>query len=107
MQLMSPNAVLERRNRFYEGRERYPETVCDAGGIVEAGKTLPAFFVVAGTATGDRNDLAVTNKFDILMRQITGARDSQEPGQPEKSGEVVPTAQGGSGSQEPALATAQ
>ena len=107
MQLMSPNAVLERGNRFYEGRERYPETVSDAGGIVEAGKTLPAFFVVAGTATGDRNDLAVTNKFDILMRQITGARDSKEPGQEEESGEVVPTAQGGSGSREPVLATAE
>ncbi len=35
-----------------------------------AEKTLPAFFVVAGTATGGRNDLAVTNKFDVVMRQI-------------------------------------
>src|SRR6201996_7758718 len=36
------------------GDEVYPETVSDAGGIVEAGKTLPAFFVVAGTATEGR-----------------------------------------------------
>ena len=54
------------------GDEVYPEAISDAGGIVEAGKTLPAFFVVAGTATGGRNDLAVTNKFDIVMRQIIG-----------------------------------
>jgi hypothetical protein len=52
------------------GAEAYPETICDAEGVVQAGKTLPAYFVVSGTATGDRNDLAVTNKFDILIRQI-------------------------------------
>ena len=78
------------------GDEVYPEAVSDAGGIVEAGKTLPAFFVVAGTATGDRNDLAVTNKFDIVMRQIIGERDSKGPTQPEEPAEAVPTAQQGS-----------
>ena len=52
------------------GAEVYPETICDAEGIVRAGKILPAFFVVSGTATGDKNDLAVTNKFDILLRQV-------------------------------------
>ena len=59
------------------GDEVYPEAISDAGGIVGAGKTLPAFFVVAGTATGGRNDLAVTNKFDVVMRQIVGERDSR------------------------------
>ena len=57
------------------GDEVYPQTISDAGGIVPAGKTQTAFFVVAGTATGGRNDLAVTNKFDIVMRQVTGERD--------------------------------
>jgi hypothetical protein len=52
------------------GDEVYPEVLTDAGGLVAAGKTVPAFFVVAGTSTGDRNDLAVTNKFDIVVRQI-------------------------------------
>ena len=52
------------------GDEVYPETICDAEGVVRPGKTLPAFFVVSGSATGDRNDLAVTNKFDILIRQV-------------------------------------
>ena len=48
------------------GDEVYPEAVSDGSGIVEAGKTVPAFFVVTGTATGGRNDLAVTNKFDVV-----------------------------------------
>jgi hypothetical protein len=52
------------------GDEVYPETICDAEGVVRPGKTLPAFFVVSGSATGDRNDLSVTNKFDILIRQV-------------------------------------
>ena len=52
------------------GDEVYPEAISDAGGIVGRGKTQPAFFVVAGTSTGGRNDLAVTNKFDVVMRQI-------------------------------------
>ena len=87
------------------GDEVYPETVSDAGGIVEAGKTLPAFFVVAGTSTGGRNDLAVTNKFDIVMRQITGQSDSKEPTNRKEPADPVPTPQ--PGSQEPALPAAE
>ncbi len=75
------------------GDEVYPEALSDAGGIVEAGKTLPAFFVIAGTATGGRNDLAVTNKFDIVMRQIVGKRDSKVSTQWQEPPDVVPTAQ--------------
>jgi hypothetical protein len=83
------------------GDEVYPETVSDAGGIVEAGKTLPAFFVVAGTATEGRNDLAVTNQFSVVMRRITGERDSKAPIERKEPADAVPAAQ--SGSQEPAL----
>jgi len=75
------------------GDEVYPEAVCDAGGIVEGGKTMPAFFVVTGTATGGRNDLAVTNKFDIVMRQIIGERDSKIPTQWQEPPDILPTAQ--------------
>jgi hypothetical protein len=85
------------------GDEVYPETVSDAGGIVEAGKTLPAFFVVAGTATEGRNDLAVTNQFNIVMRRITGERDSKAATERKEPTDAVSTAQ--SGSQEPALST--
>jgi hypothetical protein len=57
------------------GEEVYPQSVSDASGLVPAGKAQSAFFVVTGTATGGRNDLAVTNKFSILMRQVTGEMD--------------------------------
>jgi hypothetical protein len=75
------------------GDEVYPETVSDAGGIVEAGKTKPAFFVVAGTATDGRNDLAVTNQFDIVMRRITDGTDSKGPTKRNEPVEAVPAAQ--------------
>ena len=52
------------------GDEVYAEAISDAGGIIGSGKTQHAFFVIASTATGGRNDLAVTNKFDVVMRQI-------------------------------------
>jgi hypothetical protein len=87
------------------GDEVYPEAISDARGIVEAGKTLPAFFVVAGTATGGRNDLAVTNKFDIVMRQIIGERDSKASTQRLEPPAATPTGQ--PGSQEPALPAAE
>jgi hypothetical protein len=87
------------------GDEVYAEAVSDASGIVEAGKTLPAFFVVASTATGDRNDLAVTNKFDIVMRSIGEARASKGPTNREELVDPVPVAQ--QGSREPALPGAE
>jgi hypothetical protein len=85
------------------GDEVYPETVSDAGGIVEAGKTLAAFFVVAGTATEGRNDLAVSNQFSIVIRQITGERGSKAPIERKDPADALPTAQ--SDSQEPVLPT--
>jgi hypothetical protein len=78
------------------GDEVYPETVSDAGGIVQAGKTVPAFFVVTGTATEGRNDLAVTNQFSVVMRRITGERDSKTPIERKGPSDAVPGAQSGS-----------
>jgi hypothetical protein len=75
------------------GEEVYSEAVCDAAGRVEAGKTLPAFFVVTGTATGDRNDLAVTNKFDIIMRKVIGDKDSKVFTQWKEPPDTFPTSQ--------------
>jgi hypothetical protein len=57
------------------GSEVYQQAVADASGLVPAGKSQSAFFVVTGTATGGRNDLAVTNKFDVVMRQVQGDAD--------------------------------
>ena len=59
------------------GNEVYPQAISDAGGLVPVGKTQTAFFVVTGTSDGGHNDLAVTNKFDIMMRQITAERNSE------------------------------
>ena len=85
------------------GDEVYQESVSDAGGLVPAGKVQTAFFVVSGTASGRRNDLAVTNKFDVVLRQVTGEMDphrkvTAEWHEPPNS---IPTAQ--SGWREPAL----
>ncbi len=74
------------------GDEVYPEALSDAGGIVQAGKTLPAFFVVAGTAAGERNDLAVTNKFDVVIRQVIEAKDSKSSTDKPESPDAVPAA---------------
>ncbi len=59
------------------GDEVYAQTVSDAGGLVPAGKSQTAYFVVTGSANGNRNDLAVTNKFDVIFRQVTGEMDPQ------------------------------
>jgi hypothetical protein len=57
------------------GDEFYMQSVSDAGGLIPAGKVQTAFFVVTGTASGSRNDLAVTNKFSVVMREVTGEMD--------------------------------
>jgi hypothetical protein len=78
------------------GEEVYPEAMSDAEGVVGAGKTLPAFFVVSGSATGGRNDLAVNNKFDIVLRQIIGDRESKNPTEWQEPPNSVPTARSSS-----------
>ena len=71
--------------------------------MVPAGKTETDFFVVTGRATGGRNDLAVTNKFEIVIRQITGEIDPQRKAsaQWQEPPNTIPTA--ASGWQEPGL----
>src|SRR5262249_44742577 len=85
------------------GDEVYQQSVSDAGGLVPAGKVQTAFFVIAGTASGSRNDLAVANRFAVVLRQVTGEMDphrkvTAEWHEPPNS---IPTAQ--SGWREPAL----
>jgi hypothetical protein len=59
------------------GEEVYQQSVSDAGGLVPSGKSQTAFFTVTGGGNGGRNDLAVTNKFEIALRQIKGEMDPQ------------------------------
>jgi hypothetical protein len=89
------------------GDEVYQASVSDAGGMVPAGKVQTAFFVVAGTASGSRNDLAVTNKFAVMLRQVTGEMDPHRKVTAEwhEPPDSIPTAQ--SGWREPALPEAK
>jgi hypothetical protein len=86
------NALPELAISFAPGRETYAEAISDAGGMVGRGKTQSAFFVIASTATGGRNDLAVTNKFDVVMRQIIEG-DSKAPSQQLEGANGIPTVQ--------------
>ena len=56
------------------GDEKYDQSISDAGGIVPAGASVPAFFVVTGTANGGRNDLAVNQNFDLEIRTVDAAK---------------------------------
>jgi hypothetical protein len=60
------------------GNDVYQQSVSDAGGLIPAGKAQTAFFIVTGSATGGRNDLAVTNKFEVVLRQIQGEGDPKK-----------------------------
>jgi hypothetical protein len=85
------------------GDEVYSQTLSDADGLVSAGKTKTAFFVVTGTATGGRNDLAATNKFAVVMRQVTGKGKERQKASAvwREPPDIIPTAQ--LGWQEPVL----
>src|SRR6202008_2398263 len=84
------------------GDEVYQQSVSDAAGLVPTGKVQTAFFAVAGTASGSRNDLAVTNKFAVVLRQVTGEMDPHRKVTAEwhEPPDTIPTAQ--SGWQDPA-----
>jgi hypothetical protein len=79
------------------GDEVYQESVSDAGGLVPAGKIQTAFFVVTGTASGNRNDLAVTNKFAVMLREVTGETDPHRKVTAEwhEPPDTIPTVQSG------------
>jgi hypothetical protein len=59
------------------GEETYQQAVSDAAGMVPPGKAQTAFFIVTGGNNGGRNDLAVTNKFEIVFRPVQGQPDPQ------------------------------
>jgi hypothetical protein len=60
------------------GNDVYQQSVSDAGGLVPSGKAQTAFFIVTGSANGARNDLAVTNKFEVVLRPIQGEADPKK-----------------------------
>ena len=60
------------------GTDVYQQSVSDAGGLIPAGKAQTAFFIVTGSAAGGRNDLAVTNKFEVVLRPVQGEADPKK-----------------------------
>jgi hypothetical protein len=60
------------------GNDVYQQSVSDAGGLVPSGKAQTAFFIVTGSANGGRNDLAVTNKFEVVVRPVQGEADPKK-----------------------------
>ena len=59
------------------GEATYDESISDSGGIVPAGTSVSAFFVVSEAANGGRNDLAVDQNFEVQIRAADPARNSR------------------------------
>ena len=59
------------------GEETFQQSVSDAAGMVPPGKAQTAFFIVTGGSDEGRNDLAVTNKFEVIFRSVQGEPDPQ------------------------------
>jgi hypothetical protein len=57
------------------GDQQYDQSISDAGGIVPAGTSVPAFFAVTGTPSGGRNDLAVNQDFDLEVRVADASKN--------------------------------
>jgi hypothetical protein len=57
------------------GDEKYDQSISDAGGIVPAGTSVPAFFAVTGNPNGGRNDLAVNQDFDLEIRAVDASKN--------------------------------
>ena len=77
------------------GSDVYQQSVSDAGGLVPSGKVQTAFFIVTGSATGRRNDLAVTNKFEVVLRPVQGELDSKKRAEWQEPPGTLPTAESG------------
>jgi hypothetical protein len=58
------------------GDARYKQSISDCGGIVPAGTSVSAFFVVSEAANGGQNDLAVDQNFGVQIRASDPASDS-------------------------------
>jgi hypothetical protein len=79
------------------GNDVYQQSVSDAGGLVPSGKAQTVFFIVTGSATGARNDLAVTNKFEVVLRPVQGEADPKKRAAAEwqEPPGILPTAESG------------
>jgi hypothetical protein len=58
------------------GDVRFEQSVSDCGGIVPAGTSVPAYFVVSEAPDGRQNDLAVDQNFEVQVRASDPANNS-------------------------------
>jgi hypothetical protein len=58
------------------GDARFEQSLSDCGGIVPAGTSVPAYFVVSEAPDGGRNDLAVDQNFELEIRATDPANNS-------------------------------
>ena len=58
------------------GDTRYEQSLSDCGGIVPAGTSVSAFFVVSKAANGGQNDLEVDQNFEVQIRASDSAGNS-------------------------------
>ncbi len=64
------------------GGRVFPQAISDARGVVPPLAAEPAYFAIAGTPAGGRNELSLKNEFSITLRTIsatTGAGPSPTP----------------------------
>jgi hypothetical protein len=54
------------------GEKYYGQSISDASGVVPSGRAESIFFCVTGDGKGGRNDLAVSNDFEIAVRKVEG-----------------------------------
>jgi hypothetical protein len=84
--LYDPDGIQVRvMNQVYGG------STADAVGIVKAQTRVTVFFAVVGAASGERNNLAPEDDFDLVVREVTGST-SKGTKFSEPPGNFLPTA---------------
>jgi hypothetical protein len=66
--LYDPEAIRVRVND-----QVYVESTGDGAGVVKAHTSTTVFFAVTGAGTGERDDLAPENDFDLSVKEVTGS----------------------------------
>ena len=69
----------------------YGELTGDGAGFVKAHTSATVFFAVTDAATGGRNNLALENDFDVVVREVRGSI-TKEITFNEPPGDTLPTA---------------
>ena len=55
----------------------YTQSVADASGVIPPKSTTPGFFAITGNGSGDRNNLAPDNKWNVLVVRVDGQQQEE------------------------------